>query len=137
MTSIHALVVRYASPFALHVIVSSIVLAIAIAASYLPRLSARTRFAILAAGMAKFLLPAALVAPFISRSAAVTVMQLAMPRALPVAALQPRAAAAVTPLDWIVVFAAVVCLLFVAAMIIAGVRAVAAATSTALPAAAR
>ncbi len=136
MTSIHALVVRYADPFALHVVVSSIVLLIALAASYLPRLPARTRFTLVAAGVAKFLLPASLFAPFISRKAAATVMQMAMPHGLPVT-LQPPAAPSATPLDWVVLFAAAVCALFVVVMIIAGLRAVSAAVRTALPPAAR
>jgi beta-lactamase regulating signal transducer with metallopeptidase domain len=136
MTSIHSLVVRYANPFALHVVVSSIVLLIAIAASYLPRLSARTRFAILAAGVAKFLLPASLVAPFISRAATAVVMQLSIPRGLPVA-LQPAAAPALTPLDWAVMIAAAIGLVFLASTVISGLRAVAAAVGTALPAAPR
>jgi len=136
MTSIHALVVRYANPFALHVIVSSIFLMIALAASYLPRLSARTRFALVAAGVAKFLFPASLFTPFISRSTATAVMRMAMPRGLPVA-LRPPAAPSATPLDWIVVFAAAVCVLFLAITIISGLRAVSAAVRSALPAAAR
>ena len=70
MTLLHALVVRHANAFALHVIVSSIVLLLALAVSYLPRLAARTRFAILAAGMAKFLVPASLFAPLMNRPAA-------------------------------------------------------------------
>jgi beta-lactamase regulating signal transducer with metallopeptidase domain len=136
MTSVHALVVRYANPFALHVVVSSIVLLIALAASYLPRLSARTRFTLVAAGVAKFLLPASLFAPFISRKAAATVMQLAMPEGLPVT-LQPPAAPSATPLDWLVVFVAAVCVLFVVVTVIAGARAVSAAVRSALPPAAR
>ncbi len=136
MTFVHALVVRYANPFALHVIVSSAVLLLAIAASYLPRLPARTRFAILAAGVAKFLLPASLFAPFISRSAAAAVIQMTIPGPLPVA-LRPPAATAVTPLDWAVVIAAAICVLMVAIMITGGVRAVAAAIRSALPAAPR
>jgi beta-lactamase regulating signal transducer with metallopeptidase domain len=136
MTSVHALVVRYANPFALHVIVSSAVLMLAIAASYLPRLPARTRFAVLAAGVAKFLVPASLLAPFVSRSTAAAVIQMAIPRALPVT-LQPPAAPAATPLDWVVVVAAAICVLFVAMTITSGVRAVAAAVRSALPAAPR
>lgn len=136
MTFVHDWVVRYASAFALHVIASSIVLAIAIAASYLPRLSARTRFAILAAGVAKFLLPASLFAPFITRAAAIAVMPAAMSQALPIHVPTP-VTIHVTPFDWIAAIAGVIALLVLLALIISSFRATTAALTSSQPASAR
>jgi len=136
MSSLHSFVVRWSDPFVLHTIVSSIVLALAIAISYLPRLSARTRFVILAGGVAKFILPASLLAPFFDRTRTVALFPMSMPHALPIA-LRPAAAPAATALDWCVVVAAAIALLFIAGSIISSARAVATAIRTGGPASSR
>ena len=137
MTSIRTLVASYATPFLMHLIVSSIVLAIAIAASYLPRLSARTRFAVLAIGVAKFLVPASLFAPLIPRSNIVAaVLPVAIPRAIPIAMPIPSEPAT-TPLDWILLFIATACLVLAAVTVIGSFSTVAAALRSAMPAASR
>ncbi|HEU4522432.1 MAG TPA: M56 family metallopeptidase [Thermoanaerobaculia bacterium] len=135
MSFIHTLVARYATSFTLHVTVSTIVLAAAIAASYLPRLSARTRFAILTFGLAKFLVPASLLAPFMDR-ARPAVAAFAMPLLLPVN-VAPATQASVAALDWIVLAAAAICVIHVAIMLIGSGRTVAAAMRSAVPASLR
>lgn len=136
MTLLHALIVRHANAFALHVIVSSIVLLLALAVSYLPRLAARTRFAILAAGMAKFLVPASLFAPLMKRPAATSIIAIVVPDGFN-AVVRPSAAPNATPLDFIVLFAIAICVTLLAITIIAGFRAIGAAVGSALPPASR
>lgn len=68
ISAFHAFVASHAEAFAQHVILSSIVLAAALLLSLAPRLTARTRFVLVAAGMAKFLLPSSLLVPFFERA---------------------------------------------------------------------
>jgi beta-lactamase regulating signal transducer with metallopeptidase domain len=136
MSFIHTLVARYANPFALHVMVSTIVLAAALVASYLPRLSARTRFAILTLGLAKFFVPASLVAPFLDRAKPV-VAGFAMPRLLPAVNVAPATQPSVAALDWIVLAVAAIGVIYLAITLISSGRTVAAAMRSAVPASPR
>ena len=136
MTPIHTLVARHANPFALHVIVSTIVLLFAIGVSYVPRLASRTRFAIVAAGLAKFLLPASLFAPLMNRTKAAGIIEMAMPRGF-VAAVRPASAPTSSPLDVIVLVAIAIAAILIAITFITSMRTLSAASRSAIPPAAR
>ena len=69
MSTLHNFIAAYARPFTLHLLVSSIVLTFALLVSFSTRLTSRTRFAVIAIGVAKFLVPASLFTPLVRRFA--------------------------------------------------------------------